>query len=89
MLLKADMQKKRLACELPPHVLEKMCLYLNPCLLSKDYKSLAAKMGMSLLFVSNIKRMPNPTEYLLRYWWTNNASRTVSDLIKLVKKINT
>ena len=87
MLLKADMQKKRLACELPPHVLEKMCLYLNPCLLSKDYKSLAAKMGMSLLFVSNIKRMPNPTEYLLRYWWTNNASRTVSDLIKLVKKI--
>ena len=81
------MQKKRLASELPPHVLEKMYLYLNPCLLSKDYKSLAAKMGMSLLFVSNIERMPNPTKCLLRSWWTQNASRTVSDLIKLVKKI--
>ena len=86
-LLKADMQKKRLASELPPDVLEKICLYLNPCLLSKDYKSLAAKMGMSLLFVSNIERMQNPTEYLLHYWWTKNTSGTVSDLIKLVKKI--
>ena len=69
-------------------VIHEMCLYLNPPLLGKDYKSLAGKMGVKFLYAQNLAQERNPTEALLQHWWSSNAACTVTDLIQLIRSID-
>lgn len=46
-----ELNRLRLASDLPTDVIQELCLYLNPPLLGKDYKSLAGKMEVSYLVV--------------------------------------
>lgn len=61
---------------------------LNPVLATKDYRSLAGKMGMKFWYVKNLDRKENPTEELLQNWLSGEGSKFVTDLIDLLKQIN-
>jgi len=84
-----ELNRLRLASDLPTDVIQELCLYLNPPLLGKDYKSLAGKMEVSYLVVKNlaIGERANPTESLLNHWFASDDNRTVKDLIYLVDRI--
>ena len=72
---------------LPHDVVEKLCELLNPPMMRKDYRSLAGKMKFSHREVRNIDLKANPTEELLGLWVTGEGSKTVSDLIELLIRI--
>lgn len=67
--------------------MESLCQCLNPPMMGKDYRSLAGKMKFSHRQVKNIDMKNNPTEELLALWVTGDGSKTVSDLIELLTKI--
>ena len=73
---------------LPPEVLYELGLILDPPLSTKDYRSLAGKMNCRYRFVKNLDRKDKPTEALLEYWWSSEGSKTVRDLINLLKEID-
>lgn len=78
---------KTLSTNLPHDVIEELCLILNPSLPLKDYRSLAGKMGLRYIYVKNLDRAENPTEKLLQHWWSEEGSKTVTDLIELLMQI--
>ena len=55
--------------------------------MGKDYRSLAGKMGLSHKQVKNIDITANPTEELLEIWMSGRGSKTVTDLIELLRQI--
>lgn len=67
--------------------MERLCECLNPPMMRKDYRSLAGKMKFTHRQVKNIDIKSNPTEELLALWVTGDGSKTVSDLIELLTKI--
>lgn len=73
--------------DLPHDVVEDICLSLNPRLLGKDYRSLAGKMGFTHKQVKNIDCRQNQTEEVLAIWVSGPGSKTVTDLIDLLKSI--
>lgn len=80
--------EKTLTRDLCHDVIEQLCLMLNPVLATKDYRSLAGKMGMKFWYVKNLDRKENPTEELLQNWLSGEGSKFVTDLIDLLKQIN-
>ncbi|XP_047133654.1 uncharacterized protein LOC101236630 isoform X1 [Hydra vulgaris] len=86
-----DSLKQEIRCtdakDLPADILAELSFILNPPLIGKDFRNLAGKMKKSFQVVRWLEMQKDPTASLLEHWWSDNGSRTVEDLIVLLKEI--
>jgi hypothetical protein len=76
----------RLVSSLDGEVLEGLSMKLNPRMLMKDYKYLAARLKYTYECIQNFARERNPTLALLQHWWSSRRGKemTVTVLIELL-----